>query len=186
MICKKCGKKYADVYYKQTINGKTTEYALCSECADELKKNGELDIKMPFAYDGFGDIFGLDNFFGISNLPNSAHKVHRSGVSEKKRCTFCASTFDDLVRTGKVGCHKCYEVFADELKPSIENIHGNAKYMGRRPGKRKTEEIRRDKNDSIQDKIKALRTELDEAVSNQEYEKAAVIRDKIREIENNA
>ena len=31
MLCTKCGKKEATVYYKQNINGKITEYNLCND-----------------------------------------------------------------------------------------------------------------------------------------------------------
>ena len=47
MTCNKCGQNHAEIYYKQTINGNTVEYALCSKCAEELKMNGKLNIKMP-------------------------------------------------------------------------------------------------------------------------------------------
>ena len=38
MLCTKCGKKEATVYYKQNITGKITDYNLCSECAAEIRK----------------------------------------------------------------------------------------------------------------------------------------------------
>ena len=33
MMCTKCGKKEASVYYKQNINGNVTEMNLCEDCA---------------------------------------------------------------------------------------------------------------------------------------------------------
>jgi len=37
MICDKCKKNTAQVYYTENINGKETKYALCHECAAEMK-----------------------------------------------------------------------------------------------------------------------------------------------------
>ncbi len=183
MTCKRCGKNNAEIYYKQTINGKTSEYALCKECAEELRKEGELDFGMPFSYDSFPNLFGLDDFFGISNFHKGAYGTKKA-IAEKKKCTLCASTFDDLVKSGKVGCAECYKVFKDELRASIENIHGNAKYMGRQIKNTTREPVENEVvSDADPDPIDMLRMELSKAVEEQEYEKAAILRDKIREIE---
>ena len=37
MLCDKCGKNNAEVFYKENINGKETKYSLCHECGE----NGE-------------------------------------------------------------------------------------------------------------------------------------------------
>ncbi len=186
MTCKRCGKNNAEIYYKQTVNGKTSEYALCQECAEELRKNGELDINIPFSYDSFPSFFGFNDFFGITGLPKGAYGTKKA-VSEKKKCTLCASTFEDLVKSGKVGCAECYKVFKDELRASIENIHGNAKYMGRQIKKTAPESVESFEAETPkeQSELEKLRFELEMAVKEQEYEKAAVLRDRIREIENN-
>ncbi len=177
MICKKCGKNNAEFYYKQTVNGNTKEYALCSACAEELKKKGEFDIKIPSIFEDFDQPFMFNDFLGINDLlgiPSNNGKMLKK--AEKKRCTLCSSTFDDLVKSGKVGCAECYKVFADELKHSIESIHGKEKYTGRRPLKYKAKETK-------QDKIKLLKAEMKDAIKKQDFEKAAVLRDKIHDLE---
>ncbi len=176
MICKKCGKNNAEIYYKQTVNGQTQEYALCAKCAEELKNQGKLNIKIPSLFDEIDFGFGTDGLFGLSDLFGLPYDTQKAQIAEKKRCTLCSSSFDDLIKTGKVGCAKCYEIFADELKRSVESIHGKAKYMGKRPKKYKEKETK-------QDKIKSLKNEMKAAIKSQEFEKAAVLRDKIRELE---
>ena len=42
MICERCKKKEATVFYEENINGATRSYSLCSECAAELNKSGDL------------------------------------------------------------------------------------------------------------------------------------------------
>lgn len=178
MICKRCGKNNAEIYYKQTVNGHTDEYALCTECAEQLKKEGKININMPFSFDNFG--FGLSNegMYGLKELFGFPFDSKYSKLTEKKRCTLCSSTFDELVANGKVGCAKCYEVFSDELKNSIERIHGKTEYAGKNIAKNKT-------NNEANDNLSSLRDELSAAIESQEFEKAAELRDKIREIENN-
>ena len=36
MLCKNCGKNPATTHIKTIVNGKLTEYDLCSECAREM------------------------------------------------------------------------------------------------------------------------------------------------------
>lgn len=176
MLCKNCGKKQASIYYKQTINGKTKEYALCEDCAEKLKKSGELDIKMPSVWDMHDYSLGLDDLFGINGLLSSPFESVKSVRTEKKKCSLCGSTFDDLVKNGKVGCAKCYEIFADELRRTIESIHGKEQHTGRAPKRIKAKE-------SKTNKLNALRAELKTAIEKQEFEQAAVLRDEIRKLE---
>lgn len=176
MLCKQCGKNNAEIYCKQTINGHTEEYALCHECAEKLKKEGKLNIGFtsPSLFGGiggYGSLFGFDDFFGLPTVKKGGH------LSAQKKCTLCSSTFEDLVKSGKVGCAECYRVFREELTPSIEKIHGKGGYTGKKPAKIKIK-------DTKQEEIKGLKSQLKAAVKAQEYEKAAVIRDKIRELEN--
>ena len=44
MLCEKCKKNNASFFFEENINGKKRSLALCSECAEEMKKNGELNV----------------------------------------------------------------------------------------------------------------------------------------------
>ncbi|EQE70965.1 putative modulator of CtsR repression McsA [Clostridioides difficile CD45] len=48
MLCQKCNKNKASVYYNKIVNGEKTEMYLCSECA---KENTEMNfnLDMPFS-----------------------------------------------------------------------------------------------------------------------------------------
>ena len=176
MLCTKCGKNNAEIYYKQTINGHTEEYALCSECAEKLKKEGKIGYMSPLTFKGFGD-FGYGGLFGdnLFGLP----VVKKTGkAATVKKCTLCSSTFDDIARRGRAGCAECYKVFGDELTPSIEKIHGKGVYAGKKPSKINL------KRDGKADELMQLKAELEAAIKAQEFENAAVLRDKIRGLEN--
>lgn len=118
MLCQNCGKNEATTHIKQVINGDTAERHLCSDCAEHL---GYGD-----AFSGFGfDVAGLfGNFFGDA--------VHSLGAPRKVvRCPKCGSSFNDIVREGRVGCAECYKVFYNELKPSLQRIHGQIRHSGK-------------------------------------------------------
>ncbi len=154
MLCEKCKKRNATVLYKQTINGVSEQIALCADCANQ------------FSFGSFGGDF---NFFGtmFDKRPKSA---------PDQVCTLCGSTYEQIAREGKVGCAKCYEIFADRLRPSIERIHGNSRHVGRKP----KGAVERDQKE---EQLKALRKELSNAVAEENFEQAAKLRDQIRALE---
>lgn len=167
MLCERCKKNTATVFYEESFNGESRSYSLCSECASELKKSGELSGLFGFsALGGMHDqLFG--GLFGISEPTTKARKV----------CPLCASTFSDFRANGKTGCPECYSVFSEELKGTIRSIHGNVKHIGRSPLKFR-------KGREKENELKALKKQLREAISNEDFENAAILRDKIRAMEN--
>ncbi len=88
----------------------------------------------------------------------------------KKVCNLCGLSFNDIKKLGKVGCPECYNTFSDELSVIIRQIHGCAKHCGTA------------QNHQAESEINTLQKKLNEAISNEEYEEAATIRDKIKEL----
>lgn len=154
MLCEKCKKNNATVLYKQTVNGKSEQYALCSDCTGKVS---------------FGGFFDDDfNFFG---------SMFEKKTNEREQvCNLCGATYAQIAKEGKVGCSKCYEVFADRLRPSIERIHGNTKHVGKKP---KDAVVRDDRAE----KLNELRTRLSAAIADERFEEAAKLRDEIKEME---
>lgn len=130
MLCQKCKMKQANVFYKQTINGKTTQLCLCEDCAAESGIGFDFGFGSSFMPGLFGSVFGA-----LSEGSAPGFLGGESTIVEK-RCPMCSSSFSDITSAGKVGCAKCYEFFAPELSGTLEGIHGNVKHIGRRPKKR--------------------------------------------------
>ena len=59
MKCQHCGKKEANFYYRGTVNGRTTEKRLCSDCAEELGYAKALERRGLFSDEFFTRPFGL-------------------------------------------------------------------------------------------------------------------------------
>lgn len=188
MLCQKCKKNQATVYYKQNINGSVTQIALCQDCAKEL---GTFD-------DGGFFTAGALNLLGNLLGGRAVRDMRAQTPVMQKVCPLCGSTLRDIQTTGKVQCAKCYEVFADELAPIIANIHGSVVHNGRSP-KRHGEPEKNEQPDvkaaeSVDNtekaaeipadpKIAELKAKLSDAVKNEEYENAAKLRDEIRALE---
>lgn len=165
MLCQNCGKNEATTHIKQIINGDMAESHLCSDCASHL---GYSDV-----FSGFGlnlsELFG--GFLGDMMPAISAGKT--------RRCEKCGSSFDEIVRDGRVGCADCYRTFYDKLLPSIQRIHGKIKHSGKvstaAPAEKKIE--------TTAEKIEKLKIQMNEAVAKQDFESAAKIRDEIKALE---
>ena len=171
MLCDKCKKNTAQVHYTENINGKETKYALCHECAAEMKKTGEIGIGIPSLFGG--SLFGGDvgSLIGSILAPQKNQRV-----AESKKCDLCGMSFADLKREGKAGCPRCYDTFGDEIERTVAGIHGGTHHTGRVPEKYR---------EKIEDaeKIASLRAKISEAVAAEDYETAAKLRDEIRAIE---
>lgn len=160
MICESCGKNPATTHVKAIINGELTEYSLCAQCAQKLGYGNLLT--------SLGRSVGslLGGYFGGSE-PEEEDVV---------RCECCGSTFDDIARSGKVGCAECYHTFHNRLMPLIQRVYGNTKHRGKVPGGNLL-------FIKPQNQLSVMRRELREAIDSENYEHAAVLRDRIRELE---
>jgi protein arginine kinase activator len=92
------------------------------------------------------------------------------------QCPSCGLKFIDYRNTTRLGCANDYQVFREELLPLLESIHGEKQHCGKIP-KRFPE------NRQIQLELSRLRRDLNEAISKEQYETAARLRDDIRRLE---
>lgn len=164
MLCQQCQKRDANVHLTQIINGNKVEMYLCSQCAD---------MKGQFAFSpqlNLGDfLWGMLNFTGNDGFAQIEQP-------QKLRCDVCGMSFDDFKKTGKLGCPNCYKVFSENLNPILRRLHGNTEHIGKVPGKI-SHCIK------YSDELEKLKAKLAEAISKEEYEDAAGLRDQIRSLE---
>lgn len=166
MLCQNCNKKEATVHIVKNINGSKSEIHLCDECA----KQQDINLNVPF---------GIQEPMSIQNLLESFFDM-MGGIAPQslstRTCPVCNMSFEDFKRTGMFGCSNCYNTFKREAMPVIKRIHGNIQHTGKIPG-RSGSEMKKKRE------IEMLKEELKAAISNEEYEKAAELRDKIRDLE---
>lgn len=116
-------------------------------------------------YDLFSDFFDGFGFFPESSF-----------YKEEVKCPVCGKTFRDFQKTGKLGCGKCYEVFASPLSSTLRQLHGNPIHCGKVPADCS-------KRIYMKRHLEELKSQLAAAVKNEDYEKAAKLHKEIREIE---
>ena len=153
MKCEKCGKE-ANVFYRSNINGKLTTMNLCSECAEKMKGENEF-MDMDKMFDNmFGNIFGGSLFTPMTMNPWNGFGFGMPMLS--------------------------FPRFRIMLEPMTENEPKEQAKAEDTDDTKVEEKI--DPELSKRRELNMLRSQMDEAVKNEEFEKAAELRDKIREL----
>ncbi|MBP7056351.1 MAG: UvrB/UvrC motif-containing protein [Candidatus Omnitrophica bacterium] len=160
MQCDVCGKKEATVHLTEIVNDKVTKLHLCEDCAKD--KGTEMEEHF-----GLGDLLA-----GLTDLGSAVEPEALSSV----KCPFCGFTYKDFKKIGRLGCGECYEAFKVQLAPLLKRIHGAERHVGKVPimiGKTVKE------TKTIQD----LKSKMEKAIQEENFEEAARLRDMIHELE---
>lgn len=118
----------------------------------------------------------------------AAGMVPPSGRGPLDRCPRCSATMAQLRDTGLLGCPMCYEAFFPQLLPLIQRFHeGGGDHRGKQPKRMLAGEAPAPKPkkrakpapdpETVRRKIEQLRRELSEALSQEDYRAAALLRD---------
>ena len=176
MKCQNCGEHEANFKYTEIVNGVKKQLNLCQECAREL---GLDDFNIPIDFSSF--------FGDFLNEYNDSSFIPMLTKQNELTCNSCGMTYDEFMSSGKFGCSHCYEVFSDRIEPVLKRLHGGTKYLGRKSSasasgtqpKAKKAETKKTENTELAD----LKEQLKQAIKVENYEEAAVLRDKIKKIE---
>lgn len=163
MLCQVCNKNNATVHYTKIINGEMEELHLCDECA---MSNSEFEFDPTFSFHKL-----------LTGLIDSIQGEQVKDEVDDTICNFCGLSYSKFKQTGKFGCPYCYDNFKTKLLPLFKGIHGHNEHVGKIP-KRANKNMVREKE------IGKLRKKLDKLVQKEAFEEAAILRDKIKKLEN--
>lgn len=164
MQCQECGKRPATLHFTKIVGGEKTELHICETCARE---KGEF-------------IPGTQSGFSIHNLLSGLMDFDSAGAGAARapaiRCDTCGMTYAQFGKIGRFGCSHCYEHFAERLDPLLKRVHGNTAHVGKVP-RRAGGKVRTKRE------IDQLKSEMQGLIQREDFETAAQIRDRIRELE---
>ncbi|MDQ8201518.1 UvrB/UvrC motif-containing protein [Pelagicoccus sp. SDUM812003] len=154
---KKCGHCAAPttLHLTKVVNGKVYKLGVCANCPEAAA------IQSGVGWD-------------LLDTPAVA-PVSNPSQSGSRKCPDCGLTPADFKEYGRLGCPTCYEVFQEKLEPLLKTLHRGVTHLGKAP---------RGRRRSISpEEIEALKRRMDEHVSREEYELAAVVRDQLKSLE---
>src|ERR1700752_3801648 len=162
MKCDNCNNA-ATVHLTEIKNGKKIEKHLCEQCAAQ---NEGLPVK---------------SHTPINELLTNFVLAH-SGLTKEQgaACEHCGITWSEFRQGGLLGCEHDYSLFEKDLTPLLQRAHENATHhLGKVPARRGGTGVPAKRSADIT----RLRKELDRAVKEEDYERAAKIRDQIKSAE---
>jgi protein arginine kinase activator len=159
MKCQRCPKQ-ATLHITEVLGDERFEEAhLCEECAKKYLYEPS-PMKKP-AKGGEGAVEGGE--------PDALGE---------KQCEACGLKFVEFRNHGRLGCPHDYDSFKDDLMPLLESVHGETKHAGKSPHKLP-------QSPGSQLELVQLKKKLQQFITDEKYEDAARVRDRIRQLEAN-
>ena len=158
MKCHHCDKQ-ATVHLTQILNGQMHKMDLCESCAQEKGVTNPENLSI-------GNLMEQDG-------------VDEESISGSMVCETCGTTHQDFKKGGRLGCEACYHVFRPVLDPLLDGMHAGVKHLGKIPAGSKSRV-------DFEQSLELIRKELQEAVEREDFEKAAELRDRLRDMEKDA
>ena len=163
MKCDNCSKT-ATVHLTEIKGGKKIEKHLCEQCAAQ---NEGLPVKSHMPINEL-----LTNFV----MAHSGLQKNESSTG----CESCGITWAEFRQNGLLGCANDYAVFEKDLTPLLQRAHENATHhIGKVPARRGGTGVPVKRAVDLA----RLRKDLQKAVEGEDYERAAKLRDQIRQAE---
>ena len=174
MKCQLCHEREATVLYTHIVDNHKKSLHLCSYCA--AREPG--GAQGPTIADGSlaGDKGSAIPVAQQETIEGPAAASGQRPAAATGRCEQCGMTYEEFKKVGRLGCGGCYTAFGEPLERLLKRIHGAIQHVGKgrvppRPAVFPQEELAR------------LREQLQAAVAAEAYEKAAELRDRIRQLE---
>ncbi len=169
MFCERCKNNEATIHLSEVIKDMKSEVHLCEGCAREVGLNTKISnfsLSLP----------EMLTFLNVDEVTD---------YNDGKHCSTCGSDFLEYKRDGKLGCPECYKNLSEFLEPVLAGFHGEKSHIGKFPVHNdasviSVKEYKSNKTESVN--AADLQSKLDAAVNEERYEEAALLRDKIREL----
>ena len=161
MICNFCGEREAVIFLEQMDgSGNKKKIAMCLECAQKRGISPD-----PESIQG-----------KLGSLFKEISSMKIFGNPEDKLCPVCGTALSSIKRQGLAGCPECYFLFKESVRSYLDKHSISGNYSGSMPSRLAS--VHSVLNDRL-----ILQEKLSQAVSDEDYEKAAIYRDYLKALE---
>lgn len=169
MKCNRCGNNPATVKLTRIVKGKVIELNLCQSCAGEVSP---FQKKIAAAQ----SLNALIEQLLKSEKAKGVEEDAAEPIPADLTCPDCGVNFERYKRSLMLGCPRCYEAFGDHLLKDLRKVHGAVQHVGRVP-------LQYRQRMMLAQRLEQLRQEMQEAISDEDFERAARLRDRIRAVQ---
>jgi len=169
MKCDRCDRE-ATVHEILLVEGVHKEKNLCERCAEQAGLIAASGVQLGKL---IGEIAGAE--------------VQVTEQSKSLGCSGCGMRFSEFRQSHLLGCPMCYQAFEEKLEPLIERAHDRASHHVGKIPRRALSASRQAEllggPDERERRLLLLRRQLNDAVSSEQYERAAKLRDELAALE---
>lgn len=165
MKCETCQKE-AKIHITQIKNNQKYTVHLCHECAQEFGV-GQGAVNTSFSIEEI-----------LTGKTTTSEESPKNGAKVHATCPTCGLSYGAFMESGRLGCSSCYETFVEQLKPLLRKVQKDTTHKGKAP-------IKGDEQQLLKREISDKRLQLKNAVTQENFEEAARLRDTIRNLEEN-
>lgn len=161
--CHNCGQNTNTVVKITQIRGnQKSVVSLCRKCASAMGFHNPLD-QGPFPLAKILENIVTQSFSSLDE------------PFDTSACPGCGMTFAQFSQEGRFGCGACYQAFRPKLETILRKIHGSGIHRGKSPREVDGSTV------SVREQER-LESEYRLAIESEEFERAADLRDILREV----
>ncbi|MEM9373010.1 MAG: UvrB/UvrC motif-containing protein [Planctomycetota bacterium] len=184
-----CCEREATIHEVIIHKGQKRERHLCETCANDAGLSSDPHMPISKLIESF--MLGPESAGTAgSDAPENPVGSSASGDRPAVRCASCGTTYAAFKESGLLGCPGCYDAFGDRLGPLIERAHeGGCHHVGKFPRRALRDCRSLGDSDRVRvllgdarergERLEAVRKSLSKAVRDEDYERAAMLRDEL-------
>ncbi|HRR35086.1 MAG TPA: UvrB/UvrC motif-containing protein [Kiritimatiellia bacterium] len=172
MKCELCHKADAETAIRHEIQGEIQELYVCQGCARQTAAPPASAPSAPEAGQPPPPPEGMEMVPLMGMILDAAFEiVGRAMNLAEPACPACGILRHEYRKQSRLGCPGCYTAFSKELDAAIFDLHRATQHVGKVPQRAQALWQRRQ-----------LEARLAEAIQEQRYEEAIVLRDELRRL----
>lgn len=184
MICDECRINEACCAITMLAGDRTITRHLCRSCMEKIQRQQPRDAVARLLSEAMRDsLMNAIAAKAATAVNNDAGVQHKEETSDddNMKCSCCGKTFGEVKKKNQLGCPECVSAFGSKLSEYIEEMPSNKAAACITAPIQHYGSIADDANMGIHSsyRLREMNKMLEEAVKNEEYEKAARLRDEI-------
>ena len=160
MKCCVCKEREATVHLTQIVGDKMQKLDLCEECARSKGVNDPTGFSL------------ADLLLGLG----ASQEMEQATKGGELKCPQCGFSQADFKKLGRFGCPECYETFSEGLDNLFKTMHKGTRHVGKVPAAFSGVQ-------TMKERLERLQQELARAIQEENFERAAVLRDEIKNLQ---
>ena len=175
MTCESCNEREATVALTRIKGDHKQVLHLCPTCAQHgsSQAQGTQEDEVPKA--STPEVSTPKKVVQVKNVEVIVGHLSSAEDRPDITCSGCGMTYDEFRQGGRLGCAACYRAFGSQLERLLKRIHGATRHAGKTP-------VASGPGPTAAEEMEQLRRDLDNAVAEEAYERAAQLRDRIARV----